>query len=201
MCCRYWVDQSPELRPFVEEMNRSPLLERFERMPVSEGEVRPTDVVPVVAVNRRGERAVFPMKWGFSGRTLLINARAETAADKPTFRESWRQRRCAVPSAGYFEWEHGRLPDGRKQTGAKYRIFARDSAVTWMCGLYRIEDGIPTFVILTREPNDEIRFIHDRMPLIIRARDVAAWIRPDTPPEAILEAARPEVGQERLALI
>ena len=95
MCCRYWFDESPELRPFVEEMNRSPLVEKFVKTgPITtQGEVRPTNVVPVIASNKRGQKAVYPLKWGFSGKTLLVNARSETAATKPTFNDAWKS--CA----------------------------------------------------------------------------------------------------------
>ena len=172
MCCRYWFDESPELRPFVEEMNRSPLVEKFVETGsiTTQGEVRPTNVVPVIASNRRGEKAVYPMKWGFSGRTLLVNARSETASTKPTFSDAWKSHRCIVPASYYFEWEHLISNDGKKKTGPKYLIQPKDSAVTWMCGLYRIEEGLPVFVILTRAPGEEIRFIHDRMPLILPHR-------------------------------
>ena len=85
MCCRYWTDESPELREIVEEMNRSPLVRKWQRTTAVKtyGEIRPTDVAPVIAPNRYGARAVYPMKWGYSGRTLLLNARTETAAEKP----------------------------------------------------------------------------------------------------------------------
>ena len=151
MCCRYWTDESPELRPIVEEMNRSSLLERWPEGAriVRSGEVRPTDVAPVVASNRAGARAVFPMKWGFAGRTLLINARAETAPDKPTFREAWAAHRCAVPASGYFEWEHVPAPGGATRAGERYRIEAPGGGL-WLCGLYRLEAGLPAFVILQR---------------------------------------------------
>ena len=111
MCCRYYMELSPELRPIVEEMNRSPLVRRFQETSavLTSGEIRPSNVAPVIASNRRGERAVFPMKWGFnvSGRPLLINARVETAAEKP------------------------------------------------------------------------IRFIHDRMPMMLPEERIGEWIRPD----------------------
>ena len=85
MCCRYWADESPEIREIVEQMNKSPLVEQFPEVTTS-GEVRPTNVVPVIATNRTGTCSVFPMKWGFTGRTLLMNARTETAPIKETFR-------------------------------------------------------------------------------------------------------------------
>lgn len=191
MCTRYWTDESPELRAIVEEMNRSPLVRRWkERAPITAfGEVRPTSVAPVVAPDRYGNRAVFPMKWGFSGKSLLLNARSETAAQKPTFREAWARHRCIVPASGYFEWEHYIGKDGRKHAGKKYRIRPAGSSMTWLCGLYRIEEGLPVFVILTREPGEEIRFIHDRMPLIMPDRLADTWISPRTRPEELLPHA------------
>ena len=169
MCCRYLLEESPELRPIIEEMNRSPLAGRlFPREALrSGGEVRPSDVAPVLAPDRSGRRTVFPMKWGFRAKTLIVNARAETAAERPLFRESWQSRRCAVPSSCYFEWEHPASPDGRRKTGTKYRLQEKDAPLTWLCGLYRMEEGIPCFVVLTRAPGENIRFIHDRMPLIL----------------------------------
>ena len=201
MCYRYWVDKSPELLPFIEEMNRSPLVERFLKTgPVtSEGEIRPTDVAPVIASNKRGQRTVYPMKWGFSGRTLLVNARMETAAVKPTFSEAWRMHRCIVPASGYFEWEHLVSNDGRKKTGPKYLIQPKGSAAAWMCGLYRIEASLPVFVILTREPGEEIRFIHDRMPLILPGEYVEEWIRPGAKPEELAEAALTQMVYKKVA--
>lgn len=200
VCCRYWTDESPELRRIVEEMNRSTLVERWQDVSsvVTFGEVRPANVAPVIASNRRGLRAVFPMKWGFSGQSLLVNARVETAAVKPTFREAWASHRCAVPASWYFEWEHFTDSAGRRRTGAKYRIKPKDSALTWLCGLYRIEGGLPAFVILTREPGEGIRFIHDRMPLILPGKCVDDWIRPDADPVTLSGAALTDMAFEKV---
>ena len=67
MCCRYYMEMSPELRPIIEEANRSALKERIVdklgRPLITEGEVRPTNIVPVIAPNRAGARTVFPMVW------------------------------------------------------------------------------------------------------------------------------------------
>ena len=200
MCCRYWAEESPELRAIVAEMNRSPLVRRWQetREVKSYGEMRPTDVVPVIAPNRAGERAVFPMKWGFTGRSLLMNARSESAASKPTFKESWERRRCIVPASWYFEWEHLRGNDGRTRTGDKFMIQPKDSTIAWLCGLYRIEEGLPVFVVLTREPAEEIRFIHDRMPLILPEGRIDDWIRPGNKPEELLDEALTDVVFERV---
>ena len=200
MCCRYWADESPEIREIVEEMNKSPLVSKWHATTgiTTYGEIRPTNVVPVIASKRSGEKAVFPMKWGFSGRTLLMNARTETAPVKATFRDAWASHRCIVPASWYFEWEHIVGNDGKKRTGDKYLIQPKGSAMTWLCGLYRIEDGLPVFVILTREPGEEIRFIHDRMPLIMPGDYVDEWIRPDAKPEELVEAAMTEMVYEKV---
>lgn len=201
MCGRYWTDESPELREIVEEMNRSPLVDRWHRTTkiTTYGEIRPTDVVPVIAPNRAGARAVFPMKWGYTGRSLLINARVETAASRPTFREDWQRHRCIIPASWYFEWEHVLDNNGKKHTGDKYMIQPKGCAVTWLCGLYRIEEGLPVFVILTREPGEEIRFIHDRMPLIMPEHLIGEWIRPDARPEDLLGHALTDMVFENLS--
>ena len=201
MCCRYWADESPELRAIVEEMMRSPLVRKWQKTTavLTQGEIRPTNVVPVIAPDRSGKRAVFPMKWGFSEKSLLMNARVETAAVKPLFRDAWRSRRCIVPASWYFEWQHLTGTDGRKKTGEKYLIQPKDSYMTWLCGLYRIENALPVFVILTREAADQIRFIHDRMPLILPETLIEAWIRPDTRPETLLASALTDMNYEALS--
>ncbi len=196
MCCRYYIDEdAPEFQKIIRQMNSSPLLARWQESApiVTRGEVRPTDVVPVIAPDRRGGRAVFPMKWGYTARSLLINARTETAAEKPTFMEDWRRHRCAVPSSWYFEWEHLLGPDGKKRTGRKFAIRPENVTLTWLCGLYRIENGLPRFVVLTREPGDNIRFIHNRMPLILPKEQTDEWIRPDTDPERLLSFAETDM--------
>ena len=200
MCCRYWTDESPELRPIVEEMNRSPLMRKWQDKAKvkSYGEIFPTDVVPVIAPNRSGLRTVYPMKWGYSGKSLLMKARSETAAEKPTFRDDWARHRCIVPASWYFEWEHYPGSDGKKHTGDKYMIHPKDSAVTWLCGLYRIENGLPVFVILTREPGEALRFLHDRMPLIMPDELVTEWIRPDRKPEELLPGALTDMDFEKV---
>ena len=199
MCGRYWTDESPELRDIVEEMNRSSLVRKWNQTSAvkSYGEIRPTDVVPVIAPDHAGKRAVFPMKWGYTGKALLINARSETAERKPSFREDWQKHRCIIPASWYFEWEHIIGNDGKKHTGDKYMIQPENSTMTWLCGLYHIEDGLPHFVILTREPDEKIRFIHDRMPLIMPEDCISEWIRPDMNPKELMPYALTDMIFER----
>ena len=201
MCCRYLVALSPELRPYIEAMNRSALIGAFgpSARVVTDGEVFPANVAPVLATGRDGKQRVFPMKWGFSAgsRSLLINARTETAAVKPLFRDSWQSHRCMIPAVCYYEWEHQTDGNGRKKTGDKYRLQPAGASVTWLCGLYRMENSIPCFVVLTREPGENIRFIHDRMPLILPESAVREWIRPEIRPESVLGQALTELKCER----
>ena len=216
MCGRYYIADkdllADDLAEAAEAAASSPLsarfLERLGRAPVTEGEVKPQDIAPVFAPDRSGHKAVYPMRWGFtlpasggmagSGR-LIINARSETAADRPLFRDAWHSRRCIVPASGYFEWAHYTDENGRRRTGAKYRIQASGQLYTCLCGLYRIEDGLPVFVILTRAPSKELAAIHDRMPLILPAEAADAWLYPGSDPDALLQNALTETDFEKLA--
>lgn len=95
MCCRYYMETSPALQSIVEAAQQTPLFQNnaglLHRGLVTEGEVRPGDLAPVLATSRNGRKASFPMIWGYSmagnGRPL-INARSETAMDKKTFMDS-----------------------------------------------------------------------------------------------------------------
>ena len=194
MCCRYYMEMSPELKPFVDAVRGTALLDRMVaqlgRPLVDAGEVRPTDIAVAVAPDRSGRRAAFPMIWGFTGPTSsLFNARVETAARKPLWKESWERRRCVIPASWYYEWEHFSSSDGRQKTGDRYAIQPKGRTLTLMAGLYRIEDGFPHFSILTREPGEELRFIHDRMPVILSPEAAGRWIDPALPADEIRQLA------------
>lgn len=204
MCCRFYMEMSPELRPIVEAANRSRLyrnnIHRLTKPLTTGGEVFPDALVPVLASDKSGERAVFPMLWGYHMpgiRRTIANARTETAAEKPSFREGWRMHRCAVPVSWYYEWEHTLSPSGRPVVGDKYAIMARGGRLSWLCGLYRLEEGYPHFVVLTREAGASIRFLHDRMPLLLPEEAVGRWIDPNTDPDTLLSSALDDVVFEK----
>ena len=201
MCSRYYIEMSPELRPVIEAARRSSLGEKMVhdlgRPVITEGEIKPTDIVPVIASSSRQEPSVFPMIWGFKMADRdntrrsqpLINARSETAAVKLSFKECWQRRRCIVPASWYYEWEHFTRPDGSVKVGNKYTIQPAGATVTWIAGLYRMENGFPYFTILTRQPDGELRKLHDRMPLILPKEALSDWINPAAPQEKVTEIA------------
>ena len=142
MCGRYFLadsGNSGELRGIIDQLNRRGAT-------VKTGEIFPTDTVPVLANNRNRRVMPFPMQWGYTlpdGR-LLINARSETAGEKPLFQDAMRQHRCLIPAMNYFEWEK------RGREKIKYAIRQADAGLLYMAGLYRVENGRAVFTILTR---------------------------------------------------
>ncbi|MBO4767864.1 MAG: SOS response-associated peptidase family protein [Lachnospiraceae bacterium] len=197
MCTRYALEKDlPELKEIADAALRSALAQRFidthARPIITHGEVRPTDIVPVIAPNARGRRTVFPMQWGFlakDNKRTLFNARVETAGEKPTFREAWQSHRCIIPASYYLEWQHFKSPDGREKTGDRFVIQPVGCTLTWLCGLYRMEGNYPAFVVLTKKPTVELSKIHDRMPLMLPADKIEDWINPSSIPEEVLAHA------------
>ena len=137
------------------------------------GEVFPGDRVPVLCLSRAGNLRPFAMDWGYTlgDGKKLINARSETAAEKPMFRESMRLRRCLLPMSAYFEWE--RREDGKR----KYRIAPAEEGPFYLAGLYRFEGARPVCTVLTRAAAPEIEFIHGRMPVLLCAGEREDWVR------------------------
>ena len=150
----------------------------------------PTQPVPVVRAGSDGERALVPLRWGLVPAWAkdpaigqrLINARAETLADKPAFRSAFRRRRCLVLADGWYEWRaeaHGKQP---------YFVHAASGEPFGMAGLWeswRAPDGgaaLESCVIVTRPASAAIREIHERMPALIATAGHAAWLAPGGEP-------------------
>ena len=140
------------------------------------------------------------MRFGFPNpyhKGVVVNARQESVTEKPMFRDAFRSRRCVIPASWYFEWEHKKDNTGKVSVGQKYLIQPRGSAMTWLCGLYRIENGLPELVILTREPEGDLRRIHDRMPVILPKNRILQWISPDSKPEDLLKLSLTDMVFEK----
>ncbi len=121
--------------------------------------------------NAPGGLAAAGMRWGFSapgGSGLLINARAETAAEKRSFSGSLRNRRCVIPASGFYEWDRYK---------ARFRFRAPGRPLVLLAGIYRPEPDGNRYVILTTEANRSMAPVHDRMPVMIGAGEVSAWVR------------------------
>lgn len=146
--------------------------------------IAPTQDVAVVRSSAAGLE-LMPMRWGLVPAWAkdvrmgapLINARAETAAEKPVFRAAMRARRCLIPADGFYEWQG-------QARGPKlpFRIAMADGGPFAFAGLWERwqspADGrvLLSCAILTTEANAVVRPIHDRMPVILAARDYAAWL-------------------------
>ena len=159
--------------------------------------VAPTQTLPVIT--RNSPNRVEMMRWGLipswakdaSIGSRMINARAETVAEKPAFRRPLRTQRCLVPATGFYEWKR----DGDSKS--PYFIHLRDEPLFAFAGLYdtwRDPDGqtVKTYTILTTEANAVMAGIHNRMPVILRREDEDEWLDPtNTEPEHLLPLLRP----------
>ena len=146
--------------------------------------IAPSQMVPVVRVVE-GERVLVPAKWGLMPHWEKesdkgphpINARAETAAIRPMFRQAFRNRRILVPADAFYEW---RRQESRKQP---YLIHMKDGAPFGMGGLLEYweapQGDVITFTILTTTANPLMAPIHDRMPVIIHPDHYEAWLDPE----------------------
>lgn len=174
MCGRYRIDpeDNPALQAIIDEINRKEAGKDTPRSIKTGGEVFPGDLVPVICHGKSGETGAFAMEWGYSlpDGKRLINARMETAARKPLFRDGMEQRRCLLPMSAYHEWE------SRGLQKLKYRIRPQAEGLHCLAGIYRYEGGRPVCAVLTMEAADEIAFIHSRMPVIFSQEDGERWL-------------------------
>jgi putative SOS response-associated peptidase YedK len=133
----------------------------------------PTDPHFVLRVAPGGQRRLEPARWGLvvPGRPPLFNARAESAAFKPPFRDAWRDGRCVVPADGFYEW---RSADGQRQPLWFHR---RDGKLLLLAGL--CAGG--RFTVLTTTPNALLATVHDRMPAVLTEEEAAAWLAAPSP--------------------
>ena len=175
--------------------------------------VAPTDRVYAVA-EHEDTRMLGSFNWGLlpwwaKDRKMAarsINARVETAAQKPAFRDSFRSRRCLIPADGFYEWEpkpKGKLP---------HYIYGSDGRPLAFAGLWatwkdpETEERVRTCTILTGEPNDLVRPIHDRMPIALAPDVWDGWLDrsiddPDVVTRLLASAARPPLAEHAVSTL
>lgn len=161
------------------------LVETFDVPPLSfdlhpRFNVAPGQDAPIVATDRKGRRMGL-MRWGFepdgasSRKGDWVNARAESVMRRASFVEAFRRRRCLVPADGFYEW--------RREEGVKtpYWFHRPEGGLFTLAGIWEGR----TFAILTTDANDDVRGVHDRMPVLIAPADRDAWLDHETPAEAL----------------
>ena len=162
---------------------------------VSRYNIAPTTVVPAIrATQETTAREAVGLQWGLvpfwakdaAGGARLANARAEGIATKPSFREAFRKRRCVVPASGFYEWQ----TIGQQ----KYPWFFQrpDESPLALAGLWehwRRADGtvLETCALITTTPNEVVRPLHDRMPVILHGAALDTWLDPAVQEPAHLE--------------
>jgi putative SOS response-associated peptidase YedK len=148
--------------------------------------VAPTDEAYVV-VQRAERRAVMAYRWGLiphwaenaKSASRMFNARSETLTRSPAFADALRRKRCLVPVDGFYEWQR---IEGRRQP---FTIGRADGAPLALAGLWSgwrdpaVDRVVRTFTIITTGPNDQLRWLHDRMPVVVPRSSWDLWLDPE----------------------
>ena len=174
MCGRYYVDDETarEIEKLARDLDRKLQIERT-------GDVFPAQNATIIK-GQEHHLAAEQMRWGFPGfekGKLLINARAETALERPTFRESVQDRRCIIPARGFYEWNKSK---------EKFTFERKETPVLFMAGCYNRYEGQERFVILTTDANSSVAPVHNRMPLILEPEELGDWVLDDQATESLL---------------
>lgn len=174
MCGRYYIDDNT-----AQEIER--LVRHLDRKLLSSGkkDIYPSGQAPVIT-GHQNEFSAELCTWGFPGfdkQKLIINARSETVLEKRLFRSSVLTQRCAVPAAGFYEWNTEK---------EKYTFQKPDGSICYLAGFYKEFEDTVRFVILTTEANSSMQSVHHRMPLILNEDELDAWIFDDSQTEVIL---------------
>lgn len=189
MCGRYSLfteEENQEIKRIVRSIGQ-----RYPENTMKLGEIFPTNQAPILQIE--GSQIVPSLStWGFprfNTKDVIINARSETADERPMFRKSLHMRRCAVTSTGFFEWSQ----DGQK---IKYRFRLPGQDVLYMAGIYNEFQGKSRFVILTTGANLSMMDIHNRMPIILPSDKVEDWIMTEEFAVHYLHAVMPTLVKE-----
>lgn len=188
MCGRYDLSENPAA---IRAKFHVPNVPEF----APSADVRPTNVVPIVRLDRDAKRECALARWGLVPHwapdlkfgSKCFNARSETVATAPSFRSAVKARRCLVPMNAFYEWSG---PAGHR---IRHRIWPAAQDLFALAGLWerwgKGDDIVETYTIITCGPNDALAPIHNRMPVIVDDADYDAWLR-----EARLDLLRPYAG-------
>jgi putative SOS response-associated peptidase YedK len=185
MCGRFTLRQPEELASRFQAS-----MELGDEQP-SRFNAAPTQTLPIVVPEASGRR-LQAARWGLvpawakdlSIGNRLFNARAETLAEKPSFRAALRARRCLVPADGFYEWRAEPAAPGRRAAKTPIFFHRPDDALFAFAGLYErwrsaAGEEITSFTIITTDANPVVAPVHDRMPVVLAPEDEAAWLAPD----------------------
>ncbi len=172
--------------------------------------VAPQSWQPVIRIDREtGRRQLTRMRWGlvpyWAKDTKIaystINARAETLASSPAFREALKRRRCLIPASAFYEWEKVDVPGKKSKAKQPYAIALPAMPLFAFAGLWEhwrdkaTGTQLETYTIITTDPNPLMEKFHERMPVILRPEDYQRWLAFDLGP-APTELLRPFPAKE-----
>lgn len=182
MCGRYQFTQqeNQDIAEIIREVNEK------HNGTVKLGEIRPTNLAPVLIGGQEGVHAD-ALVWGFPNfrnKGVIMNARSETVLEKPLFRTSFLERRCVIPTTGFFEWDTDKT---------KHLFQLPGQAITYLSGFYNDFKGERRYVILTTKANPSVSDIHDRMPVILQKDQLHRWITDPDQATAHIHAAMPSL--------
>jgi putative SOS response-associated peptidase YedK len=195
MCGRFTLTVSARVLADLFQIEELPNLEpRYN--------IAPTQPVLIVRVTAASRREFAETRWGLIPSwakdpkigARMINARAETVAEKPSFRSAVRSRRCLIPADGFYEWR--KVPGGKQP----YLIRFADASPFAFAGLWERWPGgdggpVESCSIITTTPNRLVAEIHDRMPVIVPNQRHVDWLQPELPPQLLGELLVPHTSQ------
>jgi putative SOS response-associated peptidase YedK len=201
MCGRFTLSQTAEAIYQTFHVNKIPDVE-------AQYNIAPTQMVAAVLYNPESNQREFQkLRWGLIPSwakdlgmgAKLINARAETAAEKPAFRSAFKHRRCLVVADGFYEWQ---TKEGKKQP---YYFHLQERKPFGFAGLWeqwRSPQGeeITSCTILTTKCNELLQPIHERMPVILQQQDYSLWLDPQVQtPEPLQQLLQPYPSEAMMA--
>lgn len=184
MCGRY--SRRSDKQKIAEAFSVKGSMENADFAP--EDDIAPGSLQPIVWLNDEGARDIALMYWGFNfPQRFTFNTRSDSVLKSGLWKSSFEQRRCIVPADSFFEWK--KL---HKKNNPKYEITVPGRepfalAAIWSRWKSKAGQTLPTFSILTSEPNEVMAGIHDRQPVIVEPRDYSEWLAPaERPPVHLL---------------